>query len=382
MQHTAVTPKLIEELAASKSEGACISAYFPVDRPPADVRKNAVRIKNLLRDVKRALGEPESDEAQQRTLDTIEGSEREGCDWSQQFQGVGVFADAGELRLVHLPQQPEEMVLAADRYYLKPLFEALQFTQTLFVLMLSQNNVRLARGDSSGLSPVEDSDWLPSSLIDVAGRQLSEPQLQHHSGTRGGDAAIFHGQGSGKDDTDAETERFLREIDEALRKHCRDDKSCIVLAGVDTLTSAFKRLSEHPALLHETISGSPDDVPLEEIFAKASERVRAYRDEQREDALRRVQDARPDRLLRQVEEVVKAAADGRIDELFVASDEECWGHYSAAERKVCLHETRKPGDEGLLDRAAVDSFIRGAAVHPVPGAMLPERSVAIALLRY
>jgi hypothetical protein len=383
MQYTPVTPKLIEELAQSRFEGACISAYFPVDRPPADVRRNPVRIKNLLREVKEALDERETADEQQPVFDRIAERDRDGCDWSQEFHGIGVFANAGELRLVHLPHKPDEIVLASDRYYLKPLFVALSLTQSFLVLMLSQNEVRLARGDSSGLAPVEDSDWLPSSLMDVTGRQLSEPQLQYHSAARGagGDGAIFHGQGSGKDDTEAETERFLRAIDEALCTHCRDE-TCIVLAGVDKLTNTFRRLSNYPSLLPEAIPGNPADMSLQQLYTAASERFRAYQDLQRERALRRAQDKAPERLLSQVEAVVKAAADGRIDELFVASDEECWGRYTPAERRVSLHEVRRPGDEGLLDRAAVDSFIRGARVRPVPAALLPESSVALALLRY
>ena len=58
------------------------------------------------------------------------------------------------------------------------------------------------------------------------------------------------------------------------------------------------------------------------------------------------------------------------------------GRWDDGERSSESHERPLPGDDDLLDRAAVESWLKGAAVHAVPAAEIPGGGMAIAGLRY
>ncbi|NIV33913.1 MAG: hypothetical protein GWN58_32045 [Anaerolineae bacterium] len=83
-----------------------------------------------------------------------------------------------------------------------------------------------------------------------------------------------------------------------------------------------------------------------------------------------------------LEEILLSAYDGRLDLLMVASDEYVWGSFDPSERQAIISAERAPGDEDLLDRAAVEALRRGTRVHLAEADRIPGESGAAGLLRY
>jgi hypothetical protein len=83
-----------------------------------------------------------------------------------------------------------------------------------------------------------------------------------------------------------------------------------------------------------------------------------------------------------LDEVVPAAVDGRVGSLFVARGVRRWGSFDPAERAVRLHDEPGPASEDLLDRAAVESYLHGGAVHVVAPAEVPGGEPVAAVFRY
>ncbi len=82
------------------------------------------------------------------------------------------------------------------------------------------------------------------------------------------------------------------------------------------------------------------------------------------------------------EEIVVAARDGRVDTLFIADGETLWGRFDEAARRIEAHGSPTPGDEDLLDYAAIETLRHRGHVDLMPRATLPRRQPLAAILRY
>ena len=58
------------------------------------------------------------------------------------------------------------------------------------------------------------------------------------------------------------------------------------------------------------------------------------------------------------------------------------GRRRPATGQVAMHDQPQPGDEDLLDRAAVHTLLASGTVYAVPAAQVPGPGPAAALLRY
>jgi hypothetical protein len=81
-------------------------------------------------------------------------------------------------------------------------------------------------------------------------------------------------------------------------------------------------------------------------------------------------------------EIVRAADRGQIDVLFVWVDEEKWGTFDHATGRVTTSEVRGPGDEDLLELAAVGAFLNRGTVFAVPSRGMPDEAASAAILRF
>lgn len=381
MTHEKPSSEVIRSLGGYAGDAPVVSIYLPVQRHPAEMRQNQIRLKNLCREAEdrlAALGIPEADAG--GMLEPAAGAMSEEHPLSPGERGRGLFLGPGVMSQVALPIEVRELVIAGSRYHLKPLFAALPHMQAFHVLALSQNEIALFRGDGTRLRRIQLDPDAPTSLEDVAGHQLTEPRLQYHAGDRGSQAAIFHGHGAGKDDRDAELSGFLRRTDEVLRDHAEQGLP-VVLAGVEDVQAEFRRLSSCPDLLEEGVPGNVEHLSVDALHERAWPLVSAHLAEQRQGLLRELDASPPGRRCERLPDVVTAAVDGRIDHLFVAADRETWGRYRDDERRADVHEERRPGDTDLLDRSAVATFLTGGTVYPVPRAEIPGGRLALAALR-
>lgn len=373
--------QLVRKLAAeSGNDGTLVSIYLPVTHQPGELDKNRIRLKNAVSEAANQLEAADVDEAAaKKTLEPLEEA-GEGL-FSQPAPGVAVFLGADQPVFVQIPAATAEFVIAAPHFHVKPLIAALPHAAGFKVLAVSENRVRLLHGNGYTLEPVDTGEELPGSLADVAGHDLSERQLQHHAGDRGSSEAVFHGQGAGKDDTDAEVEKFLRRVDEVLNaKYLRGEP--LILAGVSRLLAAYRRASEYQEILDDEIAGNADEATADELHAQALPIFEAHAQRRRRAALAEMRRGEIDKpVVEDLGETVIAAEDGRIGRLFVASDTERWGRYDASSRAVETSDERESCENDLLDRAAAAAWMSGAMVYAIPADDLPDGE-SLALLRY
>ncbi len=83
-----------------------------------------------------------------------------------------------------------------------------------------------------------------------------------------------------------------------------------------------------------------------------------------------------------VDEVIRAAAAGQVDELLIAEGEELWGKYDPVRDTIEAHGHEVPGDEDLIDLAAIQTLLNGGNVHLLPKENMPRQSTVAATFRY
>lgn len=368
----------------SRSTGGMhVSIFLPTIRfGPDSQLENGRRLKNLLRSVADDLASRGMRAAE---VDALLAPARLVSEdrpfWLRAGDGLAVFLGP-DPAMFRLPVAFTETTVISERYYLKPLLAHLGSDRHFYVLALSLKHVRLLRGSLASLVPV-DLEGAPGSLSEALKWDNYEKQsLQYHtqnSAAPGGRRpVVFHG--SDEPDPKEEIARYFRDIDRAL-KEVLTDNAPLVLAGVEYLLPLYREVSSMPTLAPEAVQGNPDSIGPEALHDQAWAIAQSVFSGERTAAAARIEElwATP-RATSDPETVLPAALNGRVETLFVALDREVWGTVSAD--TVQIHAHPEPGDEDLLDRAALQTLLAGGDIFAVPANEMPHEGAAVALLRY
>lgn len=375
----------------------CISIYMPTVRYEADWAQNTTRFKNLLREARDQLREQDVREEQ---IDTLLADARRALDdtsfWRQLRDGLAVFITPDGTESYRLPLRFSEITVVGQGFHLKPLFPLIASNNRFYLLTLSQNDVRLYQGTHQAISEVDSTD-IPSDIIEAI-RQYEDPeeQIQLHTQNRAsqneGDRvdAAFHGQGGAEDDRSSEPQdelkRFFREVDDNVQSHVTDDPAPLVLAGVAEYLPLYAEVSDYPHLVdHDIVSGNPEPLGIEELHAAAWEIVEpVFRSAQSEsqDQFEQLYYQDGDLASDDFHEIIPASVYSRVDTLFVPIGQHRWGRFDPQNNEVELHETMEPGDEDLLNHAAVHAYLNGATVHALKPENMPGGRSVAATFRY
>lgn len=366
--------------------GPCVSMFLPTHRTPPENEQDPIRLKNLLGEAQERL--VQMDVRSPDAIELLEPATRLlglGLFWQYQADGLALFLAPGVFRFFRLPVDLPELVVVADRFHVKPLLPYVATGGHFFMLALSQNEVRLLEGSRHRVEEVE-LEAVPQDLAEALRYDdLEKEQLLHVAG-RGGRSApvVFHGHGTGAEVDRVLLERFLRQVDAGLWELLRQERSPLVLAGVGSLQAIFREVTRYRHVLGDGIDGNPETLRPEEIHERAWSLVEPVFERERRAAEARFAErsARGEGATGDVREAVVAAHDGRIDVLFVPVGEQVWGSFDRATRTVVAHDTREPGDEDLLDRAAVSTIQTSGAVYAVPPEQVPGAGDVAAVLRY
>jgi len=373
---------------ADDGPGLKVSLYLPTNRTGPETAQDPIRLKNLLT---RAAAELEELGARSAEIDALLRPALALLDdvdfWAHQASGLAVFVAPGGVEVFRLPSTVNELAVAGDRFWLRPLLPLLGGDGRFYVLALSQNRVRLYEGSRDAVREVDMGD-LPRSLRDVVGYDWEEASLQFHSGvprSRGGPrAAMFHGHGSPKDDDKPEIAAFLRVVDDGITRLLDGDDVPVVLAAVEFVASIYRQITRLPRVAAEVIEGSPDRLPLAELHRRAWGIVAPGFWAERDAAAERFRALASTNLATiNLAATIARATEGRIDTLFVATGVSAWGRLSAADRDLEIHPERRPGDLDLIDVAAINALLTGARVYAVSPELMPIAGEATAaILRY
>lgn len=373
---------------ASVHDIDCISIYLPTSRGGEEVdQKHAqLRLKNVLKEVDNTIDLRLASEGLKHALTELHQMKEDHLFFRHQSDGLAIFIRGAELKTYTLPVSFKQQVYISDHFYLIPLLPFFNDNGLFYLLALSLQQVSLYECSRHSIAEVILEDAAPLSLKEVVGTDVEDKSLQFRtSGTSGGGKTevMYHGQGSGKDDRDKETVKFLRAVDQAVTRVLSDEDAPMVLACVDQYLPMYREITSYRHLFPENIPGNPDDTdPLilqEAGWLKAEPYYTKKREEKKEQTrnLSATGKASYD-----LEEIVTASMDGRIDTLFLQEGKDRYGLFDQKKR-VLREAPEREHEASLFNLATTQTLLNGGDVFLESAVQMPFKESEInALFRY
>ena len=362
----------------------CVSIYMPAEKAGAETRKNPIRFKNLLREAEDKI--EHLSESTPELNDSIESAKAyiENYDfWQHQDYGLAFFINQDGVKYYRLPYSFEESIHVSDRFYLKPLLPVLTNDSKFYLLALSQNQVRFFLGSHYTINEIKLPEGVPSSLAVALKYDDPEKQQQYHSGDGGGTTPIYHGQGVGTTDNKDEIKRFFHQIDNALVATFQQERTPLILAGVEFLLPIYQEVNSYNNLLEEGVTGNPENVSAEDLHSSAWSIIEPHLTAAKKSAMDKYHSlSGTGEATSKLESIVAGAANGQIDTLFVADDALCYGSFDRQTNKVEIDSEKTEDNIDLIDFAVTQTYLQSGNVYVVERSQLPDATLAIAILRY
>lgn len=216
-----------------------------------------------------------------------------------------------------------------------------------FILAVSKNKAQLFEVSGERVSP-HAVEGMPSSMADAwKGLERTEQSLQTHSSGDG--VSSHHGGGGVSDLVEQEEDKYIHDLAKSLHTFLHSQNDPLVFAGVAEAHGMFKKFDQSGRLLDEFIQGSPDQMPMEDLKAKADPIVRADMLKKNEAVLEQFGALHgTGRTSIDAAEIAERAAAGKVETLIIpegSSEEhqelarEVWKHRGSA---VIVESTHMP----------------------------------------
>jgi hypothetical protein len=358
-------------------EGPCVSVFLPTHRLGVEVRQGPIRLKNQLKQIEAQLEARKLRTAAIREfLAPIQKLAENSGFWQYQSDGLAIFRSQDKFYYYRLPMHVDELLVVTDRFHVKPLLRLFTEDGRYYLLSLSKKEIRFFQCTRYGARIVELPAATPRSLEQVLELAGVEKQRQVH-------ASLVHGHGGGSEDNKEDLRQFFRMVDKGVHEVLRDDHAPLVLAGVEYLFPLYREVNTYGHLMDRGVTGNPDGRRPEDLQSNAWAVVEPqFRKARSEAAARFERHAGSARSSKDIRKVVPAAAQGRVDQLFVAVGRQMWGRWDQDSQEVTVSEEKAQGDRDLLNFTAIHTLLQGGAVYAVAPGEVPGGGLLAAVFRY
>jgi hypothetical protein len=378
----------LEELATSTGFPR-VSIYIPTHKVYPKTEQDPVRLSNALKEAEKQLKE-----AGVRRADTLLSAARrrvsEQMFWRYQDQGLAVFIEEGNTRWLKIPAEVQELTIIADRYHVLPLIDIFADRGRFHLLTATRDAVRFFDGAEREIEEM-DVENLPSSLDEIKARTDFEDNVGYHVRGRGsqvGGAAMpkYHALGDNPADyDDVELENFALAVAKAVDGHLAERAAPLVVAARPRLLGRLKQEIRYRHVADADIQHDPASMTDGELHAQAWTIAGPLLRQSREDVHARL-GARLQGIdipgSENLQELMRAADEGRIADLLIARDANVWGTYDAESRELEVASQSGPGNEDLLNLLAVKVLAQGGEVISLPKDIGDRVGPVAGLFRY
>jgi hypothetical protein len=372
-----------------------VSLFLPTHVRSAEVREGPIRLKNLAAEARNQLlatGMKGADADE--LLAPARGRIEDYGFWQHQDEGLALFLGAGEAREHRVPMSFEERVVVGPGFHVKPLLPLLAADGAFHVLTITADRVRLFDASRFAMSETELDD-APKSLDEVKGGPGSgdpdyENPVQAAPVARPHTAAVNIGNAQVYGDSPEDWRKgrlveYVRRVASALEGRLASDAVPVVLVADAETGGHFRKVSSLGALLAGVVETNPAAMDKAALLEAAYAVVAPQFDAGRREAVERLaalHGSGDTRAAISVEDVVRAAHQGRVDVLLLVEGASVAGSYDAEADEVKVADEDAGPVGGLLDTAAVQALRHGGSVHVVSAAALPDKAKVSAVLRY
>jgi len=304
--------------------------------------------------------------------------------WRKRKQGLAIFRSEKAFANYWLATPLDESVVVDQRFHIKRLLPGIDASPPFYVLAVSRNRIRLLKVTWHGMERLHP-PGLPTNIKEALNLQGADRGEQVHSGMRGDlgkEAGVFHGQGGHRDTRKEELVEYFRIIDESLRPVLGESSWPLVLAGVEYELAIFREVSDCSRIAEEMLFGSFDYVEDQTLCMHALPVAQKFYDKERRQQIAKYRSLADTNLASDdVEKVVLAAYEGRIDTLLVDYRGEEFGRFHPERNRIeFISEPDRALD--LVELAIAQTLLHKGKVYAATPDELHAAGPLYAIFRY
>jgi hypothetical protein len=391
-----IKKETLKTLSTEREEPA-VSLYIPTHREWDKLNKDVILFKNNIKKLEKKLKEQnmssrEIDKFVHKAKLLIEDREF----WNHQEDGLAVFISKDEFLTFPLPVAFEEQIIISHRYHLKPILPLFSGDGKYFILTLNQKEIKLYQASRFSIKEVALPKDTPLSL-EEAMMWEEQKSVQFHSGTAqhtsGGPAyastprhSMFHGHGAGTLDMAHWKERileFLRLAEKGVHEKLKDETAPLILCGVEYLNPLYREANTYPFLFDKVIDKNPQEYNEKELRKMGWEIISPTFEKAENDSREKYNQFFGNGLAaNDLKEILRNSFSNKIEALFVDIKEQMWGKYDLQNDKLTIDNGPQPGNEDLLDLAAIQTLLEGGRIFAASKENMPNHQSIAAIYRY
>lgn len=373
-----------QQIVIAPHEPPCLTIYQATHRFHPENQQDPIRYRNQLKVLESSLRRKYPERNITGLMEPMYDLCEDHAFWNHTLDGLAVFRSQDMFRVFRLQEPVREFTVVADSFHTKPLLRVLQSHQRYQLLALSRNGLRLFEGTRESLDEITPASGVPRTLQDALGTETEEPY--HVTGPYGGarGPGITFGKGSRKEQAEVDAERYFRIIDKAVHEHhSRPSGLPLLLAALPENQGLFRQLTQNPLLMPEGIDINPDALSSGELHAKAWGIVMPHIAADLNRLVVEYDEARAKGLgSADLETVAKAAAEGRIANLFLDEDVQIPGRVDPQNGSIMIDELIDPEVDDVLDDIGELVLGKKGRVKVVPSSDMPSSTGVAATFRF
>ena len=383
-------PAVLQTLAGSDGFPR-ISVYFPTHLTFPACEQDPIRLGNARREIEKQLKQAGWGAGEIETLlAEVRAREQDLDYWKYQDEGLAIFIEPGTTHWMKLPADVPELTIVAERYHLRPLVPILRDEGTFYVLTVTEDDAHLYKSANGSLAELNVEE-LPDGTGKIRGMTDLDANVGYHGrdrGTkRGGtDAPKYAALGESPEDyQEVILEHYTRDIANAVDAYLANATGPLVIAAVPRTAGRLKDHLQYAQTLDDILSSDPTSLDMSALHEKSRELSQPVLDNDREEIrnrLRAVQGSGDPAYSHNLQDILHATEEGRVDTIFLDPDAVVWGIYDTALQVVRIEPEAGPENEDLLNLAALRTFAQGGDVRSLPADLKSSVGQIAALFRY
>ena len=263
----------------------CLSLYLPTHRRVPDNRVDPKAFEHLVDALEMALSASRPRREFERLLEPFRAIQSDTRFWQHTRDGLAVLASDGHAELFLLQRTVKPLALVSGRFHTMPLLRIAASIERFNVLVLTSRLASVYEATahegaidrldqvflSTGTAPAGPGTTGTIAREDVVDDETFQPhRVRRGLGGHGlGEGGVVHGgSGSRRDVTDADTEIFLRAVDDLVWQQVTNHSGLpLVVVAPARLARIFQGLSRNRLLLGEPIATDAHLLPEHELPA-------------------------------------------------------------------------------------------------------------------
>lgn len=379
-----LVPEMMPELLNLKGD-TFISLYMPTFKSHPEKQQDPAKFRELVKEIEESLLLKHPAVEVKELLEPLHQLTENFDFWQHAAEGLAVLRTKDFYRVIGLQTPVDRLAVVADSFHTKPLRKYLQTLERYQVLGLSLKDVHFYEGNRHSLVEVELLPGVPRTIEDALGDQLTQKFLTISSGGTGvAGTGIHHGHGGKSDEIEKDAERFFTVVSRAIAEYYSEPSGLpLILAALPEHHYLFQKVSNNPHLLPHGITINPKSVSIEKLRKLAWEIIEPEYFSTLDKLAEQFSQARANGIGSDtMEEIGKAAAQGRVDTLLLESDRIIPGRVNRETGEIEASDLEHPEIDDLLDDIGELVLRKGGNVVVVPVDKMPTFTGIAAIFRY